>query len=67
MKSKSGRAEGQYPQAHSVILGNGLVQGQELEQSILVGSFQMSIFCDVMVENDIFKSNSMNSLSASRN
>lgn len=48
MKFKSGRAEGQYSQAHAAILGDGLMQGQELDYRILVGPFQMSIFCDLV-------------------
>lgn len=31
MEFKSGRAERQYSEAHDVILGDGLVQGQELD------------------------------------
>lgn len=46
MKFKCGHAEGQYSQAHAVIFGDGLMQGQELDYRTLVGPFQISIFCD---------------------
>lgn len=38
-------AFGQCSRAHGVTLWDGLVQGQELDLVILVGSFQLSLFC----------------------
>ncbi|KAJ7397258.1 hypothetical protein BTVI_136908 [Pitangus sulphuratus] len=39
-------AFGGYTQAPSVTLGDGSVQGKALDSMILVGPFQLSIFCD---------------------
>lgn len=36
---------GQCPRAPGVALGDGFVQGQELDLMILVGPFQLRIFC----------------------
>lgn len=39
-------AFGQYSWARGVILGDGLVQGQELDSMSLEGFFQFSLFCN---------------------
>ena len=37
-----------YSKARGVNLGDGSVQGQELDSVILVGPFQLSIFCVIL-------------------
>lgn len=46
---KDQEAFGQYSQEHGAALGEGAVQGWELESMIPVGTFQFSLFWDSVI------------------